>query len=91
MKPFLKRYCERCHNVEKRTSGVRVDHLDPMLEDRHLKMWEGVRKQISSEAMPPEDEPEPTAVERGRMNEWITQALRWPARGRRPKTAGRVG
>src|SRR4051794_10346375 len=32
VKPFLKQYCVRCHNVEKRTSGIRVDHLNPALE-----------------------------------------------------------
>jgi hypothetical protein len=75
VKSFLTRYCARCHNGEKRTSGVRVDHLDPSLDDRHLKLWEGVRKQVASEAMPPEDEPQPTAAERQRVKEWITRAL----------------
>src|ERR1043166_4597520 len=34
VKPFLKQYCARCHNADKQTSGVRVDHLDAKLEDR---------------------------------------------------------
>ena len=88
VKPFLKQHCERCHNLEKRTSGVRVDHLDSAIEDRHLRLWEGVRKQISSEAMPPEDEPQPTAVERQRMNEWITRALGVARSRPTPKNGG---
>ncbi len=88
VKPFLKQHCERCHNVEERTSGVRVDHLDPSLDDRHLKVWEGVRKQIAKEAMPPEDEPQPSAVERQRLNEWITRALEVARSRPTPKNGG---
>ncbi len=88
VKPFLKQYCARCHNVEKRTSGIRVDHLDPSLEDRHLKLWEGIRKQIASESMPPEDEPQPTVVERQQMNDWITQALAGARSRPTPKNGG---
>lgn len=88
VKPLLKQYCERCHNAEKRTSGVRVDHLDPTLEDGQLRIWEGVRKQIESEAMPPEDEPQPTAVERQRMSEWINQALSVARSRPTPKNGG---
>ena len=38
VKPFLKQYCERCHNGEKRTSGVRVDHLDPAQGEEFSKL-----------------------------------------------------
>ena len=31
VQPLLKKYCFRCHNVDKVTSGVRVDHLDGKL------------------------------------------------------------
>src|ERR1700677_3386813 len=75
VKPFLKRYCMRCHNVDKMSSGVRVDHLNSALEDNHLRLWEALRKQIGNEAMPPEDEDQPTGAERTRVVEWIKQAL----------------
>jgi hypothetical protein len=88
VKPFLKQYCSRCHNVEKRTSGIRVDHLDSSLEDRHLKLWEGIRKQIANEAMPPEDEPQPTVAERERLNHWIAQALEVARSRPTPKNGG---
>src|SRR5205814_1965724 len=53
--PFLKSFCVRCHNADKMTSGVRVDHLDAKLEDRHLKLWEHTLKQVRTGIMPPED------------------------------------
>lgn len=75
VKPFLKRYCVRCHNADKQTSGVRVDHLDAAMEDRHLKLWGEIAKQLRDGAMPPEDTTQPTADERKRAAEWVGQAL----------------
>ena len=73
--PLLKKHCVRCHNAEKLTSGVRVDHLDATLDDRHLKLWKHVRRQLRDETMPPEDEPQPTADERRLAVEWIERGL----------------
>jgi hypothetical protein len=88
VKPFLKRYCARCHNMEKRTSGIGVDHLGAELEDRHLKLWENIRVQVAGETMPPEEEPQPTAAERRRVDQWIARGLQ-AARSRPiPKNGG---
>src|SRR5689334_12113164 len=75
VKPFLKQYCARCHNADKQTSGVRVDHLDAKLEDRHLKLWEHVLGQTKGGAMPPEDAKQPTADERKRAVAWIEREI----------------
>ena len=76
VKPFLTQFCLRCHNPDKMTSGVRVDHLDAKLEDRHLKVWEHVLKQLKSGAMPPEHSKQPTAGDRKRAVEWVEGALK---------------
>ncbi len=75
VKPFLKQNCVRCHNTDTAMSGVRVDQLDGALEDRHLKLWEAIRKRVGEESMPPKGQPQPTAAERQQMVEWITRAL----------------
>src|SRR6478752_9432214 len=62
VKPFLKQNCVRCHNTETAMSGVRVDQLDGALEDRHLKLWEAIRKRVGEESMPPKGQPQPTAA-----------------------------
>jgi mono/diheme cytochrome c family protein len=76
VKPFLKQYCARCHNADKQTSGVRVDHLDAKLEDRHLNLWEHVLNQTKTGTMPPEEAKQPTAAERKKVVEWAEQALK---------------
>jgi hypothetical protein len=75
VKPFLKQHCERCHNPDKLSSGIRVDHLDANLEDRQIKLWEAVRHQIEIDAMPPGEEPQPTKAERDRMLAWIVRGI----------------
>ncbi|HUG82255.1 MAG TPA: DUF1592 domain-containing protein [Bryobacterales bacterium] len=75
VKPFLKQNCVQCHNEDTMTSGVRVDHLDATLDDRHLRLWEAVRRNIAGATMPPKGMPQPADAERQRMVEWITQAL----------------
>jgi Protein of unknown function (DUF1592)/Protein of unknown function (DUF1588)/Protein of unknown function (DUF1595)/Protein of unknown function (DUF1587)/Protein of unknown function (DUF1585) len=76
VKPFLKQYCTRCHNAEKMSSGVRVDHLDAKFEDRQIKIWDGVLKQLAERAMPPEGAKQPTDDERKRVKAWIERGLK---------------
>ena len=75
IKPLLSSLCIRCHNVDEAESGIRVDHLDGTLEDRQIFLWEEIREQIADEAMPPENEKQPTAEERGKLTRWIESAI----------------
>ena len=75
VKPFFKQNCIRCHNVDTAISGVRVDHLDAALEDRHLKLWEHIQKKIGDGTMPPKGQPQPSSADRQRMVEWVAHAL----------------
>lgn len=75
VQPLLKKYCVRCHNVDTMKSGVRVDHLTGAAEDRHLALWNGILKQVTTESMPPENEPQPTAAERKTLTNWIGRSL----------------
>lgn len=73
--PFLNQNCIACHNENTAMSGVRLDQLDAALEDRHLRLWEVVKKRVVDESMPPKGAPQPTAAERQRMDAWIEHAL----------------
>src|SRR5947207_6298797 len=46
VKPFFKKNCLTCHNTDTSTAGIRVDQLDTILEDRHLRVWEAIRKRV---------------------------------------------
>ena len=75
VKPFFTQNCVGCHNADLSTAGIRVDQLDANLEDRHLQIWEAIRRRVRDGSMPPKGLPQPTSADRQQMVEWITQAL----------------
>lgn len=75
VKPFLAKNCGQCHNADNVTAGVRVDHLDASLDDKHIRVWEGILHRVRAGTMPPKGLPQPSAVERERIVAWITQGL----------------
>lgn len=89
IQPLLTKYCVRCHNVDEMTSGIRVDHLDGSLEDRHLFVWKDVLRQLDDGAMPPEDKLQPSAEERRLLIDWIGGLLE-TARSRKSEKNGSV-
>src|SRR6185312_5983335 len=64
------------------------DHLDAKLDDRQLKLWEHVLKQVRDGAMPPEDAKQPTAKERQAAVAWIERALEIARSRPTPKNGG---
>ena len=75
IKPFLQKNCVQCHNADNPTAGVRVDQLDASLDDRHIRIWEGIRHRVANGSMPPKGLPQPPAAERQATTAWIEQAL----------------
>jgi len=75
VEPFFAQHCLRCHNVDEMSSGIRVDHLTASMDDKHLRLWDGIRNQIAHKAMPPKDEPQPPDAERQQIIDWITRGL----------------
>jgi len=89
IQPLLKRYCVRCHNADKMTSGIRVDQLNGGFDDQKLFLWKDLLKQVANEAMPPEDELQPTDKQRRFLAEWIRQGMA-AAKARHPLKNGSV-
>ena len=75
IQPFLETYCVRCHNADKMKSGVRVDQLDAGLPDRQLRLWEAIQELVREHEMPPEEEKQPSDLERLQLDKWIDAAL----------------
>lgn len=82
VRPFLAQNCVLCHNEDTAMSGVRLDQLDAALEDRHLRLWEAVERNLTERTMPPEGAPQPSDADRQRMVGWVGRAL--DAARRRP-------
>lgn len=75
VQPLVRKYCLRCHNPDEMMSGIRVDQLVAVPEEKQLLLLKDMLKQIADGAMPPEDEPQPTAEERKSLTNWITRSI----------------
>ncbi len=75
-KPFLKQNCMRCHEGDNSMGGTRVDQLDAKFDERHIPIWEAVRKRIDGGTMPPKSvKPQPSDADRDQMVKWIDDGL----------------
>ena len=76
IKPLITKFCVDCHNPDNMESGIKVTHLDGNLKGRSLFLWEEIAEQLESEAMPPEDETQPSPEQRKLITDWIERAIR---------------
>lgn len=77
--PLLETHCIRCHGGKKTKAGVNLAHFkEARAIFREPKLWESVLRQLKERAMPPDDEPTPSAEEFQRMIGWIETALENP-------------
>ena len=76
--PFLQKHCIRCHGPEKQEADLRIDtQLTADLSDRgNRQRWAEVVDVLNSHSMPPDDEPQPDAVETATIVDWATEQTR---------------
>lgn len=75
--PFFKANCIRCHGPEKIKGEITLHTLDGELSTGNdVERWELILEMLESGEMPPEDEPQPSAVEREAIVTWIESGLR---------------
>ena len=74
---FLKSHCLRCHDESKQKGKFRLDTLgtdftNPLVAQK----WDEVVFRINAGEMPPEKEPQPSALEIGNIAETLTKRIR---------------
>ena len=76
VRPFLMKYCQKCHSGEKPEGEFAVDterlpnnFADPLIRGR----WREIVNVLNSHEMPPETEKQPAIEEVGRVVDWITE------------------
>jgi Protein of unknown function (DUF1592)/Protein of unknown function (DUF1588)/Protein of unknown function (DUF1587)/Protein of unknown function (DUF1585)/Protein of unknown function (DUF1595)/Planctomycete cytochrome C len=73
---FLRDYCLRCHNAEKKKGDLRLDNLSADFDDLLVaQKWDEVMLRINSGEMPPKDEKQPPAEAVSKVADWITTRL----------------
>ena len=74
---FLKSHCLRCHDGSKQKGKFRLDTLDTDFTNPLVaQKWDEVVFRINAGEMPPEKEPQPSALEIGSIAETLTKRIR---------------
>lgn len=77
VKPFFDAHCIRCHGPTKNKGQIALHALDGDLsKGEEPEKWENILEMLKSGQMPPDDEPQPDAVERQAVADWIEAGLR---------------
>ncbi len=69
---LLRQHCVRCHTATKSEANLRLDQGP---QDFPEETWEKVVDALQHAAMPPEDEPQPSAETRDRLTAWARAHL----------------
>lgn len=76
VKPFLRKYCTRCHSKTKHKGGLVLSGISSDLANgRDLDAWKGVLKQLVLDAMPPAKRRQPEQSEKDAVIRWINTEL----------------
>lgn len=74
--PFLRSYCNRCHDGKVQKGEFRLDTLtSDFTLQADAERWSEIRFRMNSGEMPPKSEPQPKPAELAKMVEWITARL----------------
>lgn len=85
IKPFLSQHCYSCHGEKKQKADFTLHDIDGAITNgKDVERWEKVLELISLGDMPPEDEPQPSKVEKSRIRGWIGAELAKIGRGHDP-------
>jgi hypothetical protein len=85
IKPFLSEHCYRCHGGKKQKADFTVHDIDGLITNgKDVARWEKILELVSLGDMPPEDETQPSKVEKSRVQGWIAAELAKIGRGHDP-------
>ncbi|MDA7888647.1 DUF1588 domain-containing protein [Akkermansiaceae bacterium] len=85
VQPFLGEHCTGCHGEKKQKADFALHDIDGVVSNgKDIVRWEKVLEMVSLGDMPPEDELQPSRVDRSRIEGWITAELKKIGRGHDP-------
>lgn len=86
--PFFTKHCNDCHGDTKQKGDFRIDTLSRDFGGGNdVAMWVEVMDRINSGEMPPENKPQPTAMEIERVVGWLSERIKEGRRARMAKRA----
>ena len=72
IKPLIGKYCVRCHSGDDANGDIDFGAYGSTADvTAHFEAWEAAVENLRAGAMPPGDEPQPTAAERQQILDWF--------------------
>jgi mono/diheme cytochrome c family protein len=72
VRPLLETYCFKCHADGKKKGGVTFDGVkEAAAAVKEHKLWDSVLENLTSGAMPPDDEKQPSLEEVEKIKAWV--------------------
>ena len=91
IRPYLSKYCFKCHGADQQKADLRLDTLDPdVVGGSNTDMWQEVLDLSNVSEMPPKKAQQPSHEERQSMVDALTVSLRQAMEAKR-STGGRWG
>ncbi len=82
IKPFLNKYCTKCHGEKKQKADLALHNIDGQITNgKDLDRWEKVAEFLTLNEMPPPETPQPSKTQRRKIVTWITTELKKMSRG----------
>lgn len=76
VQPFVKQYCQGCHNSRAKTAGIALDgYANAAAVAADSGAWEKVLRKIRTGEMPPTGLPQPKAADRELVMKWLETEL----------------
>jgi hypothetical protein len=80
--PFLSTYCVDCHGEKKQKAKFALHDIDGAISaGKDVVRWEKILEMVSLREMPPDDETQPSKLERAKIQTWVARELRKIGRG----------
>lgn len=75
-RPFLTKYCIRCHSGESPAAGIALDkETSESGIPAHQKIWDRIASNVGSMHMPPSGMPQPPKADRAAFVSWVQSKL----------------
>jgi cytochrome c553 len=76
LQPFFEQHCLSCHGPDKEKGNLRVDQLSVGFDDHYsLDQFQNIIDELTTQSMPPEEEPQPDAQQVVEMMKIMSQHL----------------
>jgi hypothetical protein len=82
VQPFLAAHCVKCHGKKRQKADFFLHDMDGAVTGgKDIIRWEKILEMLTLRDMPPEDEEQPSRVDRNRVTTWIAKELGKIGRG----------